>query len=252
MAVMTDSSNSTDTLPIVGYTTDQLANYIFRQLGYPTWQVELTKQQVLDAIQDALVKYSQYKPMLKYQALQLSSGVFQYLKGVDLGSPGAPALGVVHVDFVEPNPVPTEIFYGNLIDPAPLFRTGLDEYDSFLRWRKTWTRVTSIQPDWLYDDNTQSLYIHNPIARYHCGIVIYVTWAINRLPIWGADWVKLYALAKARYTYGEVLAKFSGAVPAPVNNMQLDQAKRQEAEKALNALETRLFNAMESTPLIID
>jgi len=59
---VTTSANSPDTLPITGYTVDQLKNYIFRQLGGPVWNVELSNQQILDHIQDSLSLYSQWKP----------------------------------------------------------------------------------------------------------------------------------------------------------------------------------------------
>ena len=42
------------TLPLVGYTPDQLKDWIFRQLGSPIWHVELDIQHVLDSIQEAL------------------------------------------------------------------------------------------------------------------------------------------------------------------------------------------------------
>jgi hypothetical protein len=246
------SAQSPDTLPLVGYNQDQLANYIIRQLGGPVWDIELTKQQILDAIQDAVGMYSIWKPLLRYQALKMTNSQSEYLKGVDLGVNGMPGLGIVDVQFVEPNPVPTEIFYGNLIDPAPLFRTGVDEYDTFLRWRKTWMRVTSVRPDWLYDDSRQCLYIHNPIARYHAGIFIYAMWSIQRLPVFGADWVKKYSLEKSRLVYGEILAKFSGALPGPVKDMQLDTQKRDRAQAEIDKLEATLKASQELTPISID
>ena len=94
------ATQSPDTLPLVGYTGDALANYIMRQLGYPVWNVELTKQQILDHIQDALSLYSQWVPNIKVGNLVLVRGQFKYLQGVDVG------LGVAKIDFVEPNPVP--------------------------------------------------------------------------------------------------------------------------------------------------
>jgi len=177
---VTTSANSPDTLPITGYTVDQLKNYIFRQLGGPVWNVELSNQQILDHIQDSLSLYSQWKPNQKVGNLILVRGQFKYLVGVPVG------LGVARVDFVEPNPVPTEIFYGNLINPAPLFRTGLDEYDVFLRWRKTWQRVTSIKPDWFYDEFEHALFIHNPIERYQCGVFCYWPWERTETPAYTA------------------------------------------------------------------
>lgn len=94
------SAASPDTLPLQGYTTDALANYILRKLNSPVWSVELTKQQILDNIQDALGLYSQWVPNIKVGNLILVRGQFKYLSGVDVG------LGIAKIDFVEPNPVP--------------------------------------------------------------------------------------------------------------------------------------------------
>lgn len=241
------SQDSPDTLPVKGYSVDQLAGYIMRQLGYPTWNVELTKQQILDCIQDALGLYSQWVPTIRVGNVQLTRGVFEYLKDVDVH------LGITEVHFVEPNPVPTEIFYGNLINPAPLFRTGLDEYDTFLRWRKVWMRVTSIQPQWFYDDGRKALYIHNPIERFQAGVFMYAPWdRTHDLSLTGALWVKEYSLESSRYLYGEVLAKFSGAIPGPLKDLQLDTQKRDKAEARLEKLREKLQGMQTFPPLMID
>ena len=238
------SAGSPQTLPLKGYTCDQLADYIFRQLGSPVWQVELSRQQVLDAIQDALQLYSTWVPQIRVGNIQLVRGRYRYLEGDDVGQ------GVVNVSFVEPNPVPTEIFYGNLINPAPLFRLGLDEYDSFLRWRKVWQRVTSVKPDWFYDESEQVLYIHNPIERYSAGVFIYANYVLTEdLDQPGSLWVKEYALEQSRYTYGEILAKYGGAIPAPLKDIQLDNQKRDKAEKRLDTLREKLQGMQRLTPI---
>jgi hypothetical protein len=247
MQPVKSSQQSPDTLPMTGFTCDQLTDYIFRQLGSPTWQVELTRQQVLDAIQDALQLCGQWRPTIRVGNVQLSRGIFEYLSGANV------FLGIADVQFVEPNPVPTELFYGNLINPAPLFRTGLDEYDSFLRWRKVWQRVTSIQPNWFYDDGRKCLYIHNPIERYQAGVFMYAPYDRTQdLDFTGAQWVKEYSLEQARYLYGEVLAKYSGAVPGPLQALVLDQNKRQNAEERLKALRLKLEGMQLIPPISVD
>lgn len=248
------SNNSTepvttnpDLLPASGYTAQQLQGYIMRQLGSPTWDVELTPAQIADLIQDALVYYSQWRPKIRYGSVKLIRGVSVYLRGTDVG------FGIASVSFVEPNPVPTELFYGNLIDPAPLFRTGLDEYDTFLRWRKVWQRVTSVQPDWLYDEGEKALYIHNPIERFHCGVTCYAPWpSVQSLPAFGSQWVKEYALERSRYLLGEVTQKFSGAIPGPMKDLAMDSRKRDIATERIKRLEEKLFNAQELQPITID
>lgn len=241
------SADSPDTLPIRGYSVDQLKNYILRQLGQPVWNVEVTSQQVLDCIQDAVGLFSEWVPLRRPQSLQLIRGQTRYLEGVDVGC------GVASVSFVEPNPVPTEIFYGNLINPAPLFRTGLDEYDTFLRWRKTWQRVTSIMPDWFYDEYEQCLYIHNPIERYLCGVICFFPYPNTQsLPPLGSRWVKEYALARAKYLQADIWQKFSGAIPGPVKDIQLDSGKRELAKQEIEALRQQLFAMQQSAGIFID
>lgn len=235
------------TLASKGYAKADLLEYIKRQLGYPIWCVEMTDDQIMDSIQDALMEYSQWRPSTSVIPVQLAQNVNRYLEGVDVGQ------GVVQVDFVERLPTPTNIFYGNLIDPAPLMKTGMDDYDTFQRWRKTFMRVTSIQPDWHYDDMNQVLFIHNPIARWMATAWVYGNFEDTAtLPAYGANWVKNYALARARYVYGEILSKFSGAIPGPVQNLQLDQQKRQEASQQIEKLITELRNAQFFTPISID
>ena len=240
----TTSADSPDTLPAKGFTRDQLANYIYRSLGSPVWQVELSRQQVLDAIQDGLQLYSVWRPCVRVGQIQLIRGQFQYLVGEDVGQ------GITSVSFVEPNPVPTEIFYGNLINPAPLFRVGLDEYDTFLRWRKVWMRVTSVKPDWFYDDYERALMIHNPIERFQAGIFIYADWReTTYLDTIGSQWVKEFSLEQSRFNYGEILAKYGHAIPAPLKDMQLDNQKRDKAEKRLDALKIRLQGMQLLSPI---
>lgn len=241
------SAQSPNTLPIQGYTVDQLSDYIYRQLGSPLWNVEETKQQVLDSVRDALGLFSMWRPTIRIGNVQLVKGIYQYLENANV------YMGIVQIDFVEPNPVPTEIFYGNLINPAPLFRTGLDEYDTFLRWRKVWSRVTSIKPDWYYDDARKILFIHNPIERYQAGVFMYGPWnRTEELDLTGSIWVKEYALESARYTYGEFLAKYSGAIPGPLQPLILDQQKRTNAQTRIDKLREKLQNMQLFPPIQID
>lgn len=258
----TTSVDSPDTLPRK-YTNDQLAAYIRRQLGEPTWVVELTNQQVLDTINDALEEFSIWVPATKVLQFQLVKGQFSYAineGSVSVATTNRESIiregfgqGVSRVWFVEPNPVPTEIFYGNLINPAPLFRVGMDEYDTFLRWRKTWQRVTSIAPDWFFDEPNQQLLIHNPIERYSAAVEFFGNYTNTfALSPTGSNWVKKYALESSRFLYGEILSKYSGAIPAPAKDMQLDTAKREKAQERLDKLRDELKGMQTLTPIQID
>ncbi len=236
------------TLPLYGYSADQLKDWIFRQLGSPIFNVELHEQHVYDSIQEGLNNISLWRPRIRYGAIRLLANKTIYLQGVDVG-----AQGIVNVDFVDNVPSPTEIFYGNLISPAPLIRTGLDEYDSFLRWRKTWQRVTSVMPDWMYDVFTKTLYIHNPIERYHAGVTSFENFSRTQdLPPYEAKWVRDFSLARSRYLYGDILNKFSGAIPGPVKDLTLDTTKRADGEKQMNEMLQSLKNSQYLTAISAD
>ncbi len=244
---LSTSQQSPDSLPLVGYTLDQLVSYIARKLGGEIFSVELSKQQLIDCCLDAISQYSIWRPQIKYGSVALQAGKFDYLRGVDLGT------GPVAVNFVQRTPIPQALFWGNLIDTAPLMMTGMDQYDMFLRWQKTWSRVTSVEPQWVYDEINKVLMIHNPIERFLCGIIAYTAYSdVKNLDRFGADWVKQYAYQQARLSYAEILGKYSGMVPGPVKDLQLDQGKRDRAEAKIKELEDKLFAAQLSTPCSVD
>jgi len=146
-----------------------------------------------------------------------------------------------------------QLFWGNLISPVPLNATGMDELDSFLRWQKTFMRVTSARPDWQYDEIQKVLMIHNPMDYYYAGITCYTNYTETQfLNQFGANWVKEYAFQLCRQAYGELLMKYSGAVPGPVKDIQLDQGKRDKAEVKIKELEDTIKGAQNFAPISID
>ncbi len=241
------ATDSPDTLPSIGYTKEQLTNYIIRQLGSPAWNVELTNQQIYDAIQDALMMYSLYKPQERIASIQLSAVITEYMIGVDVGQ------GITKCEFVDNVPAPMELFYGNLISPAPLMTRGIDDYDTWLRWRKTWKRITSVEPQWIYDEYRMTLFIHNPIERYRC--TVYALFNYERteeLPQFGANWVKKYSLERSKYLLGEVFSKYNNAIPGPLKDIQLDGNKKNEAKAELEKFENELKGAQDCPAIMID
>lgn len=113
--------------------------------------------------------------------------------------------------------------------------------------------MTSVRPDWYYDEYEQALYIHNPIERYQAGVFFLSSFTNTKgLTQVGAQWVKEYALEKARFLLGEVWSKFSGAIPGPLQNLQLDQQKRDKAEKRLDKLREELKGMQRGATISID
>lgn len=114
-------------------------------------------------------------------------------------------------------------------------------------------RVTSVRPDWFYDEAERVLYIHNPIERYQAAVFIYANWTGTKgLPQHGSVWVREYALEQAKYQQGDLWMKFSGAIPGPVKDIQLDAQKRNLAMDRIKVLEERLRGMQRLTEISID
>lgn len=244
----TTSQQSPDTLPLVGFSVDQLAAYILRTLGGSgAYNVEISKQNVLDQIQDALGLFSQWVPQIKARAITLVRGQFSYLVNEPVGQ------GIVDVSFVEYRNQLTQLLYLGMISPAPLPMSGISEFDSWLRFKSTFMRVSSVRPDWHYDDEFSTLYVYNPLAQYRAGVFIYDNYTDTRdLTSVGALWVKEYALESSRFLLGTLNQKFSGAIPSPLQNLQLDQNLRVNAQTAMDKLRASLVGMMRSSPASTD
>ena len=114
-------------------------------------------------------------------------------------------------------------------------------------------RVTSTEPDWLWDQATGILYIHNPIERYQCAVTCYFPYDSTRqLTHVGCHWVKRYALEKSRYQYGDILAKYDNAIPGPVKDLRLDNSKRANAEARILKLEEEVKGMQITAGLQLD
>jgi len=232
---------------IKGYTVSDLISYIRRQLGDPVLRVEITDDQIRDCISDALGYYSTYCPLIKVGGIRLYRNQYEYLKGVDVGQ------GIATVSFVKPYPIQQDLFYGNLISPAPLFQTGVDDYDTFLRWKTTFERVLSVKPDWEYDEVRSVLYIHNPLETYSAAVKIMELWRnTEKLPQQGAMWVRRYSLEASRHILGTIRSKFSGAIPSPARDMTLDTSMRDSAKASMEELLKELKTMQHVVPILLD
>jgi hypothetical protein len=247
MPQLSSTLNSPDSLP-QKYSVDQLCAYIIRQLGSTVFAVEIQNQQIADCVMDALREYSTWRPMQRVGGLQLQSGIYAYLQGVDLG------YGVVKCWFVNPTQAPADLYWlTNLVNPAPVLNSRMDEYDVFLRWYKTWGRVTSVYPDWMYDEPNRVLYIYNAQPIYQCGVMWLDVYSDTlKLDTFGAKWVKDYSFQKSRHAYAEIMSKYSGVIPGPIKDLQFDAQRRDKAEAEMDKLIQELKGAQWSAGMMQD
>jgi len=225
-----------------------LLDYVVTELGNGAWQVELLEKQIKNAITDTLEHYSRRLPLLGYGAVSLSTTQNKYtFPGQDFG------FGIWHVSFIEPDPKPSAIFYANLLDVAPIKTGRFGDYDIFLRWRKTFMKVTSVEPEWMWDQNAQTLWIYNPIEAYKASMWWYLPKTLAQVDLVHERWVKDYLLARCKYLLGLNRSKFQGAIPGPARDITTDgNDLKSEGRDEMKRLEDQLFSMQAETPPMWD
>jgi len=220
-----------------------LIDYVRTELGEGVWQVELTEEQVQRAISDAMRKYSRRLTALGYDSLYLGNSQNKFPISHEVG------YGIFNVEFIAPDPKPSAIFYANLLDVAPLRVNRFSDYDVFLRWRKTFMRVTSVEPDWFYDDKDKILWIYNPLTEYSAGYFWYLPRTLAEVHLSHEDWVMEYTLARSKYILGVNRSKFKGAIPGPGKEITTDgEDLKSEAKEKMQELEASLLSMQHDAP----
>jgi len=225
-----------------------LIEYVKNELGGGFWKVEISPPQIRAAIQDALKEYSRRIPLEGYGAISLSSTHSNYdLSAQDMG------FGVHTVNFIEPDPRPSAIFYANLLDVAPIRTSRFQDYDIFLRWRKTFMKVTSVQPEWHWDQNAKILWIYNPIQDYKASMFWYLPRTLETVELAHERWVEKYILARSKYILGVNRSKFQGAIPGPSKEISTDgKDMKDEGKQELEKLEVELLSMQIDGPPMWD
>jgi len=230
--------------PTVGKLTyDGLIQYIKDQLGEGIFSVELTQAQIDNSIGDALYLYSARQPLIKFKALIVNPQIKVYKIDHDVG------FGIFDVHFVQPDPQPSAIFYANLLDVAPIKVSTMESYDIFLRWRKTFMRVTSVEPNWEWEPTSQSLMVYSPIEQTKACYFWFAPRTVNQIPMQHVNWFRRYATAKAKNTLGKARSKFQGLLPGPARDINLNgDALQQESNEEILALEAQLLSFQSDPP----
>jgi len=200
------------------YNVKELRDYVRESLGSGLFQVELSDQQIDNAITDSLLAYGKRVPLVGNAMLPISPTTRAY----HIDHPVY--YGIFDVQFVTDDVRPAAVFYMGLLgDKVPLNSVMLAEYDSFLRYRKTMMRATSVSPKWQWDDNDpETLYVYAPVfnlmATYHW----HAPRPLSKVRLEHQDIIRKLTLAHAKVTLGMIRSKFSGVLPSPASNLQLN------------------------------
>lgn len=149
---------------------------------------------------------------------------------------------VWRVDFVYPSLVVSP-FMASLVGVAPVLNLEGQDFDMFLTWRKTFQRVTGIEPKWMWDAENKVLRIYNAVHNSIAGVFMYAPRSFDQIKLVHKDWIRRASVAYAKEILGENRSKFKGTLPGPGGkDIQLngDDLKK-EAQEALEKLNDELF-----------
>lgn len=202
-------------------TKDEFKDWIYRKLGYPLVSIELTDEQLDDAIDDALVEFYEYAYQIrKFYAIDLK----EYIKGVGVELP----IGVVGVskltsNLVGPNAVGAgriDSYMNDLVANGAIgfpmlgrpAGSGWVNYELAMSYLTFSQRMLGGDYDPFYDVRSRMLTLTpDPVeVKMQKGWVVVDCQCVRSdEKQYGDVWVKNMALALAKITLGEIRGKFT-------------------------------------------
>lgn len=211
------------------FTEDYLLEYVKRQLGYPTVNVELTTMQVKDCIEEVVELFNRYLPLTETQGQTLNKGKYV------VSQPDS-NLGVLDVEFLRRDRLDEYSVESALIyDPFYFISSGslggMDPafYTASRMWLESVGRVFGAEFD--YESNDEGVFLYLPAEAN-----VKIVWAMpytsleDIKPEYHSLFKKL-TLAKSKQILGEIRRKYAG-VPAASGVVQMNGAELVNEGKA--------------------
>ncbi len=241
---------------------NEVKGWIKRKLGDGWVNVELTVEQIEDALEDALLWWSSRMGWYSEGTLTVAPGKVEY----DLSSVDPEVLEVVNVWFPDHSMIDFAGAYAGFfdLDGFPYgdypFRSlsGGGSYFSLVQWMQTHdmgSKILSADDDFIYRKQTKKLLL-TPSPRKG-GTLIYQYSTpfkqgyMSMVPLEHQYLIRRYALAEAMETLGRVRGKYS-SLPAADGDVSLDAGDLlSAAENEKQRLEEEIDKYIEPTMPII-
>jgi len=225
----------------------KVIDFVRQSLGEGLWDVEITDDQVDHAINTTLRKYGRRMPFYRYGHIELVDGQNQYKfpDGIDSG------FGVAEVQFIQPIHFGAQAFINKrLLGITTVGTYRLDDFDIFVRWRQTFERVTSTLPEWMWEEDTKTLWIYNPIplikASYMCMVP---PRTLEQIRYNDEDFIYDYVLNLCKRQLAENRSKFSNAIPGPSKDIAVNgEMLFRSADEKLKELDKQLLSFQRRLP----
>lgn len=229
---------------------DEFMDYILRKLGWPLISVELTDEQLSDAINDAVIEFAEYAfSERKFLAIDMN----QYISGVGIQCPkGVMGISNITSNLVGPNGLGSgniDSYMNDLIANGaigfPLLGrangTGWFNYELAMGYLDFSQKMLGGDYDYNYNFRTRYLTLYpDPIkTKQKRGWLVATCSCLNPDNLqYGDSWIKRMALAMAKITLGRIYTKFKG-INFPAGG-SLSEDIGSEGSSEVEALRTEL------------
>jgi len=204
-------------------TLQELREYILRKLGGCNVKVELSPQQVDDAIYDALDQFNQYMCKAEPRVLAEQSGqvTIELLEG---------DRGVIAVKLLYPEQYREyaqmnifEIMYRMVFPRLPL-----GEWYELKMFYEMYQKVRGTDPDWYEDEATKNVYVDCWSGPYDIFYIVARDLRVEEISHLKAAYSRMFkklALAEAKITLSYIRGKYGASIPVPGGTLTTDAAE---------------------------
>ena len=208
-------------------TREELRKYILRKLGGCNVAVELSQEQIDDAINDSLDLFNKYLCKAEPRVVSNRSGAVM----IPLAQGDR---GVINVKIMMPDDTRVyaqmnifEIMYRMVFPRMPL-----GDWYTLKVYYEMYQKIRGTDPDWYMDESTNTLYVDCWSGPYDIMYVVAMDLTVETVgtlkAAYSRDFRKL-AVAEAKLTLSRIRGKFGDSIPVPGGTMSTD-AMRLEAE----------------------
>lgn len=221
----------------------QIKPWLLRKLGDSNITVELSDDDVRDAVEDALLFYNAQKPIRKTEAWVTPVGVSQHI-WITKCVRGVSNITINNPSIRSANPnLESQLLSGSYaymgIGGAP--RMDIEYYEYLRQWVRIANRELSSESDWHLSDDKKSVWIYSPgmNSKVTAELLVDVVDPTLVRPV-DMHWFRSYVLALAKQVLGATRSKYS-EIPGAGSSIKLDGERlinegREDQEKLEESL----------------
>lgn len=235
------------------FNIQSLKKFIRTALGEPVVVVEMTDDQVILAINEAIEWWSSYRGWYLQHTFSIVEGQVEY----DLSSVTPEVIDVMKVWFTLDPRLDLSGTWPGFLDINGYPYDGFDYEQSqggfysglvqFMQMRTLGAKVLSADLDWFFNEKTKVLTVTPAQASAGSAVIMYQTPFLHSyLPQLAPDQAYLireYALAWSKYILGRIRGKYTSGLPAAQGNVNLDGSDLiREAQEDFERLEQKMMD----------